>query len=156
MTGFNGSWTGTLPAWYIDADPRITVKVINASVAVVSGRIVPAVYAGSRLRVAAVGVSVTFASTTVREIPKTRLTQTAGSRVGVRVATAAACFYVAEVIEGSDTVAVAWLATFRSEVVRPWCTSVAFTTDYLRLARTPAAELITQETVRSGRVALTG
>lgn len=150
----NSTWTRTGPAGYVDADSRIAVEGVDAAIAVVPGGGVSAVDASTGPGIAAFRVSVALAALAVREIPESRLTLATGSAVGVRSTLATPGLDVAEVIEGSDRVAVAGYAALRSETVSARSTVVAPTADDVRFARTTAAVVLAQKTVRSGRIAL--
>lgn len=133
------TWAGTRSARYIYADPRIAVEIVDASVAIVSGGGVSAIDASSSLGIAAIRVSIALAALAVREVPEAGLALAAGSTVGVGTALAATGLDVAEIIEGTDAVAVARDAALGPESVRSRCAAVATSADHVRLARTHSA-----------------
>lgn len=139
MTGFASTWTRTRSARYIYADSRIAIKIVNATVAIMSGGEVSTIDASSGLGVTAVRVSVALAAPTVREVPETGLALAAGSPVGVGTALAAAGFDVAEIVKGADAIAIARDAALGSESVCSWRAAVATSANHVRLARTHSA-----------------
>jgi len=120
----------------------------------VSGGEVSAIDTGASLRIAAVRVPVALAALAMRKVPETGLALAAGSAVGVRPAFTAAGFDVAEIVEGTDTVAVARDAPFRPETVRSRRATIATSANYVRLARTHSTVVLAQKTARTRRITL--
>lgn len=150
------TWTRARPAGYVDADSRITVKGIDATVAIVPGGVVSATDASTGLGIAAVRVSVALAALAVRKVPETGFALATGSAVGVTATLATTSFNVAKVVESTDPVAIARYAAFGTESVRARCATIATSADHVRLAGAHSAVIFAKETARSRRIALTG
>lgn len=118
------------------------------------GRVVPAVGAGTGVRVAVVRMAVAFASTTVREVPEAGFALATGATVGVGPTLAPSGVDVAEVVESTDAVAVAGHAALGAEAVGARGAAVATTSHHVRLARTGATVVVADQTVRARWVAL--
>lgn len=99
-------------------------------------------------------MAIALASLAVGEVPETRLALIALAAVGIRMAFALTGDDVAFVVGSANTVAVACLATFWAETVCTGHTSVALTTEYVRLALAIATKLDTFFAHRSRWIAV--
>lgn len=146
--------TRTRSTSYIHAYPRITVEIVDATITIVSGSEVSTINTGAGFRVTIVRVSVALAALAMREVPETGIALTAGSAVGVGVTLAATGLDVTEIVEGTNAVAVAGDASFRTETVRSRRAAVATSANHVRLARTHSAVVFAQKTARARWVTL--
>lgn len=118
------------------------------------GGIVSATDTRAGLGVATLGVAVALASLAVREVPEARLALTASPPIGIRPTLASASFNVAEIIQCPHTVAVARDATLWAKSIRSRRATVATSADDVLFARTNAAVIFAEQTVRASWVTL--
>jgi hypothetical protein len=150
--GRSGTRTGTTR--HVDADFRLSVEAGSTPFAMLPVRIVGAVGATSGAWVAHLGVTIALTAHTVRIRPEARLTKVTLETVRVLATSALTGAHVAHVVPGSVRVTVTRFAAVRSEVVIAGRTSIASTSDHVRLAFTLTAQLLALTVHRSGSIAV--
>jgi len=140
---------------YIHANSWIAVKVVDATVAIVTSSEVSTINASSSFRVAAICMSVAFASLTVWEVPKAGFALTTGSAISIGTAFAAASLNIAEVIESTNAIAIARNASFGTKSICSRRATIATPAHHIRFTWTHSAVVFTQKTAWSRRITLT-
>ncbi len=148
--------TGTLLAGNIHAQPGISVISVSASVAIMPGCLLSAVYTGTGLLIANVRVSVALAGAAIREPPFSRLTLIALSPIDAGLPAAAlSSFQVAEIVQSTHRMALAEFAALRTEAVGSRRAFVASSTNDILSAFTLTSEIRTNSALGPRRVTAT-
>lgn len=135
--------------WDVHTIARVSVVANLTPVTVGSRRKVPALDAVTCPRITCVRVTVAVTTLAVGVVPEARLAFVALSAVRVGSAFALASLGIAEVVQGTNAVAVTWSAASRSKTIGSRCTAVAAAAYHIGLALALTTQRVAHTAVRA-------
>ena len=121
-----------------------------------SGRCIAAVETNARFRMTNVGVAIAFAALTRREIPEARRTARTISPADVRTTETRTRAHIAQVVQGTHVVTVAFRATLRREVISPRNAQLTLRAHHIGFARALATDRVALRADRTRGITIAG